>query len=84
MKELLAQTLVEALAPTYLSIRDDSHKHAGHNPSAKKGGTHFAITIVSDVFIGLSKVEQHKHMYKLLDPFIKQGVHALQLTTKTP
>ena len=81
MKEHLAQILVQEFTPSFISIQDDSHKHASHNPAAKNGGTHFSITIRAHCFMGVSKVNQHKMVYKFLDAYLKDGLHALQLNT---
>ena len=42
--------LEKELNPTLIEIKDESHLHANHNPSAKEGGTHFKIKIVSKKF----------------------------------
>ena len=47
--------LEKELNPTLIEIKDESHLHANHNPSAKEGGTHFKIKIVSKKFKGKSK-----------------------------
>ncbi|KAJ3058465.1 hypothetical protein HK102_010493, partial [Quaeritorhiza haematococci] len=72
--------ITDSLQPTHLEIIDDSAKHARHKAMIELGAsgeTHFRVTIVSDQFEG-------KLIYQLLDSEIKAGVHALQLTTKTP
>ncbi len=48
-------------------------------------GDHFRATIISDAFAGLSRVEQHKLVYRALDGDMgDHSIHALGLTTRTP
>lgn len=72
-----------------LDIQNDSHKHAHH--ASMRGSTnvqesHFRLTIVSEAFDGKPLPARHRMVYNLLDEELKQanGVHALQLTTRTP
>ncbi len=75
-----------SLIPAHLEIIDDSSKHAGH--AAMKGlnpkETHFRVTIVSEKFQGLALIKRHRMVNSLLDEELKNGLHALQLFTKTP
>lgn len=45
---------------------------------------HFVATIISDEFIGLSRLAQHRLIYSILAEDLKENIHALQLITKTP
>ncbi len=48
-------------------------------------GDHFRATVVSDSFAGLSRVEQHKLVYRALDGDMgDHSIHALALTTRIP
>lgn len=84
MKNLLEQLLREQLKPTLLKITDDSRQHAGHNEAAKAGGTHFTVFVVSDDFIGKTRVQRHRMIYKILENELKAKVHALAITALTP
>ena len=42
---------------------------------------HYCATIKSKVFIGKTKIEQHKLVYKALDGKMGNELHALALTT---
>jgi stress-induced morphogen len=49
------------------------------------GGDHFRAVVVSDSFTGLSRVEQHKLVYRALDGDMgDHSIHALALTTRVP
>ena len=42
---------------------------------------HYSATIKSKIFVGKSKIEQHKLVYKALDGKMGNELHALQLNT---
>jgi BolA protein len=75
--------------PSHFAIYNDSHKHAHH--ASMRGSTntiesHFRLEIVSESFQGKSQPIRHRQVYALLKEEMKaaNGVHALQLQTKTP
>ena len=72
--------LEKELNPTLIEINDESHLHANHNPSAKEGGTHFKIKIVSKKFKGKSRIERHRIVNDILENEFKKGLHALTLS----
>jgi stress-induced morphogen len=47
-------------------------------------GDHFAATVVSESFAGLSRIQQHKLVYGALESDIGGAIHALALKTETP
>ncbi|SEP51295.1 BolA protein [Methylobacterium sp. ap11] len=77
-------TLDERLAPTALSVVDESHQHAGHSGWREGGETHFRLDVVSAAFEGKSRVERHRMVNALLDDAFKRGLHALALRARTP
>ena len=86
----MRRKLQTALEPTVLEIVDESWQHAGHagNPSTNDDGsaeTHFALDVVSEKFQGMKQVARQRHVYALLEEeFNEKGLHALQMSTKTP
>jgi BolA protein len=72
-----------ALAPTTLEIRDDSAKHAGH-AGAASGARHFSLTIVSERFLGLSRVARHRAVLERVGDLIPYPVHALAINARAP
>ncbi len=44
---------------------------------------HFNVIIISDSFIDLTLIEQHKMVYGFLGDMITKEIHALQLKTLT-
>jgi BolA family transcriptional regulator, general stress-responsive regulator len=81
----VVETLREKLGqldPLSLEIRDDSAQHAGH-AGARDGG-HFAVTIVSPRFAGLSTMQRHRLVYDAVGNLMQQGIHALSISAKAP
>ena len=79
---ILIEQRLQALAPLDLTIRDDSHRHAGH-AGARDGGKHFIVAIVSNQFLGRSRVARHRMVYDVLGDLMPQRIHALALQTMT-
>jgi BolA protein len=82
--ETIAKKLTDRFAPTRLDIVDDSGRHAGHAGARPGGETHFTVTVVSAVFVGLGRVARQRLVYETLAAELAGGVHALALTTLTP
>lgn len=76
--------LTEALNPLVLTIKDVSHRHAGHAGADPAGETHFDVTIVTDHFTGLGRVARQRLVYDLLQAELAERVHALSIKTLTP
>lgn len=70
------------LAPTELTIRDDSAQHAGH-AGAREGG-HFHVAVVSDRFTGLQSLARHRLVYHSLSDLMQRGIHALAIDARAP
>uniref|UniRef100_A0A0L0P0P3 BolA-like protein n=1 Tax=Candidozyma auris TaxID=498019 RepID=A0A0L0P0P3_CANAR len=79
---------LSTLLPQQLIIKNDSHKHTHHaamKNAANLKESHFRVQIISDHFKGKSLPARHRLVYSLLeDEFKSQGLHALQMTTRTP
>lgn len=75
--------LREALAPTALNLRDDSHLHAGH-AGARSGRGHFHVEIKSETFRGLTPVARHRAVYTALGDLMESDIHALSMRLQAP
>ncbi len=73
----IKEKLSAAFSPTHLEVFDESYKHAGH-AGAPEGSseTHIGIIIVSDYFVGLSRIERSRAVHKAIADEIKK-IHAL-------
>lgn len=82
-RERIEAILNQHFRPVRLEIVDDGARHAGH-AGAAAGGGHYRVLIVSEVFEGLSLLEQHRLVYEVLRDLIGGEVHALGLRTIPP
>lgn len=70
----------EALKPQYLLLENESAQHSVPADSE----THFKLLVVSEKFLGLSRVERQRQVYQPLDEEFKSGLHALTVKALTP
>jgi BolA protein len=80
--EEIEERLRERFSPSHLEVVDDGAKHAGHAGAASGG--HYSCIIVSDWFRGHSSLERHRAVYAALGDLMRQGIHALALSTLDP
>jgi stress-induced morphogen len=79
------ETLVRAaFRPSRLSIEDDSARHAGHAGAAPGGETHFTIHMVSESFVGLSRISRSRAVHTVVGEEFQTGLHALVLILRSP
>jgi BolA protein len=71
------------LSPTVLELSDDSAQHAGH-AGAADGAGHFSLLIVSEVFLGLSRLARHQRVLREVADLLPHPVHALSIKALTP
>lgn len=82
--ETIQRKLESALAPCYLTVKDESHLHAGHASAPEGGQSHFRIKAVSEKFKGLPQVARHRLVNEALRDELTGPVHALTMQTLTP
>ncbi|WPK27204.1 hypothetical protein PUMCH_004581 [Australozyma saopauloensis] len=87
IEELIIAKISASLAPKRLVVTNDSHKHRHHRSMQDAENVqelHFRLEVVSDSFVGKNMPARHRLIYKLLDDeFQNQGLHALQMVTRT-
>ncbi len=71
-KEEITKLILESIPDATIDIRD----LMGDN-------NHYAATIKSKMFNGLSKIDQHKMVYKSLKGKMGGELHALSITTES-
>jgi BolA protein len=85
VKARIEQKLTDALAPTSLSVIDESHHHSGHGHHHHPDGeTHFRVEVVSPAFAGRSRIERHRVVNALLAEELSGRVHALAIVARAP
>ena len=80
----MREKLMIALNPTRLDLVNESHLHAGHSSSPGTGESHFRLLIVSDNFIGKSRVARHRIVNDVVRDELRDGVHALAIKAVAP
>jgi len=86
---IIREKLTTGLAPTRLEIEDDSGRHAGHHHEGgidgRAGGeSHFNLTVVSEAFEGMARVQRQRTVTNLLKEELAGPVHALSIQALTP
>ena len=79
----------EELAPEVLVVNDDSEARepqgAARRPRRRAfDESHFSVTVVSEQFAGMTPIKRHRLVNSILQKEFDDGLHALQLSTKTP
>ena len=80
MEQAITSCLVQALAPLFIEVENESHLHV----SGKGSDSHFKITLVSSLFEGKSLVARHRMVQSAVKPLTDGVVHALGIHTYTP
>lgn len=75
----IVDALTDQLSPEWLDVENESHRH--NVPAGSE--SHFKVTIVSDLFVGMRAVKRHQTIYKVLGALLAGPVHALALHTYT-
>lgn len=83
-RDIITEKLTEAFAPQSLAVVDESHLHEGHAGHRPGGETHFRVYIVSNAFIGKSRIERHRMINATLAGELASSVHALAIHAQAP
>ena len=84
MGAAIERKLAKGLAPSRLSVIDESDRHAGHAGARPGGETHFRVEIVSAAFRDKSSIERQRMVYALLARELASGLHALSVKAMIP
>jgi len=80
----MTERLTTALHPTRLDLEDQSNLHIGHAGHDPRGESHFALTIESPAFAGLSRIERQRKVHAALGDLMRERVHALTIRAMAP
>ena len=80
----LEHMLRSEFAPVMLAVEDESALHAGHAGARAGGETHYRVTIVTERFAGLKRVERSRLVHNVLSREFVGGLHALSLILRSP
>lgn len=81
--QTLQSRLEAAFLPAHLEVTDESARHAGHAGAREGGESHFAILIVSETFMGKSRIERQRMVHQAIKEEMKR-IHALSILPLTP
>ena len=79
MQQTIEAKIHDALSPTHLEVINETHMH-NVPPDSE---SHFKLVIVTDVFEGISRVQRHQKINKILAQELKNNIHALSMQTLT-
>lgn len=79
----IEKILVKEFSPVKIQVIDNSHQHSGHYDVPDSGVSHLSVKIVSDKFDGLSKIQRHKLVYRVLQGAWSTTLHALEISALT-
>ena len=82
--ERIRNKITVALDPVALEVVDESAAHAGHVGSQPEGETHFRLTIVSEQFADLTRIERYRKVHDILSDELAERVHDLSLRLQAP
>ena len=82
--DAIRERLEAAFAPDRLEVVDDSSRHAGHSGARAEGESHFTVTVVSQTFTGMGRVERQRKVNAALAPVFEAGLHALSIKALAP
>jgi stress-induced morphogen len=71
-KELIEKFIKESIPDAKVVIED-----------LRGDGDHYSATVISNSFLGKTKIEQHKMVYKSLQGRVGRELHALMLKTRS-
>lgn len=80
--ETLLRQKLAFLSPLQFELTDDSALHAGH-AGAREGG-HYRLLIVSERFVGHTRLQRHRIIYDALGELMRSRIHALSIRSLTP
>lgn len=78
MKKLLSDLIKGEISAHHIDVVNTSHLHAGHENYGEN--SHFEITVVSDEFENLSRIERHRLILKILEV---KNIHSISLKLYT-
>ena len=81
--EEIHSRLEETFHPRRLEVVDDSEQHRGHAGYQEGGESHFRVTIASEAFAPMNRVERHRAVHEALGKDLVGRIHALALKIST-
>ena len=80
----IERRLTAEFAPEQLTVRDDSHRHAGHGGYREGVETHLHIMMIAACFAGQSRLARQRAVLAQLADLMENPVHALSMELSPP
>jgi BolA family transcriptional regulator, general stress-responsive regulator len=84
LADTIAARLTEMLAPSRLTVNNDSAQHRGHMGDDGSGESHFSVEIESPAFVGQSRVARQRMVNAALADLLATRIHALAIRARAP
>jgi BolA protein len=84
VQDQITARLTAALAPTHLTVVNESGLHAGHMGDDGTGETHFRVEIETSKFEGLNRVARQRLVNQALADLLSTKIHALAIKARAP
>ena len=82
MLHSIRQILLSEKYINEVDVLDESNKHQGHSGHIPGHVTHIKLIITINQELNFSKVELHRKIYKLLENYIGNPLHAISISIK--
>ena len=83
MKIILSKILKKVFPDAKITVEDLSALHSKHPEAKIRGGGHYEVVIVSDVFTEKTPLMRHRLVYEALQNQLTQNIHALKIKAQT-
>ena len=82
-KSKIEKILVDNFEPYFVSVKDVSEEHRGHQNFKENVESHFEIIIVSQKFDNTNKVARHRMINQHLKEEFSSDLHSVTIKTYT-
>lgn len=83
IQQKIEQRIKKDFSPSKLIVVNNSEKHKGHAGDNGSGESHFSLTIVSDAFKDLGRLQRQRAIHDSLREVMPM-IHALSIQAQTP
>lgn len=80
LEKSLASKLSSTFQPSHFELENESHSHS----VPRNSETHFRAVIVSDKFLGVSRIQRQRLVLDVVQTEMSTGVHAFTMRCLTP
>ena len=82
LQTIISKKISETISVDFIKIFDYTAQHENH--ATFEGNFHLSMILVSPDFEGMSLIERHQLVYRVVDEYMHDEIHALTMKTYTP